>query len=342
MQVQRVKVLVGAMAALLVALPSVRAADQLKTPALLDGDTTLVPLRELGEWIGAKVEWAAPHIILTSGTKQVQLAVGSNSAAIADGQASSQLTLARPPRVIDDVTYVPLRFVAEALGVEVHYYAAEGFVALSMGERSATLQVGVGKPPAKRQVIQAAFESAKAEGTVAAFKAFLAQWSDSSFARDATKLLNERQAKDDFEAAKADGTVAALKAYLAKWPASVHASDATKLLAARQAFEAAKAEGTLAALKRFVAQWPDSALAPEAKRLLSREPTIMDIAADPAAYGFERGGGMTFTPNQAGAAEGYQVSQWQQWVRHNANGTLDILTIRVKDGKVLDAHWGGF
>ena len=150
MPIQRVKVVsICAIAVLCMALPAVRAEDRLVGPAVLDGDTTLVPLRELGEWLGAVVEWVAPHITLSKGSLRVELKLGSTKAMITDGGKRRQLTMARAARTHLGSTFVPLRFVAEALGVTVEYRAQDSVVALTAGERTATLAVPNPNLPAR-------------------------------------------------------------------------------------------------------------------------------------------------------------------------------------------------
>jgi ankyrin repeat protein len=121
--------------------PAAPAGGELNTPAIMRGDDTLVPLRELGEWVGAVVDWNPPHILLTKEALKVELTMDGATATVTDTQGSRNLTLALAPQVINDTTYVPLRFVAEALGVTVDYQAANHVVVLAIGDKTATLAV---------------------------------------------------------------------------------------------------------------------------------------------------------------------------------------------------------
>jgi len=82
---------------------------------------TLVPLRPIAEWLGADVSYRAPRITITLATTVVGLTVNSANATI-DGRA---VTLSVPARVYGGITCVPLRFVAEAFGLQVSYHAGE-------------------------------------------------------------------------------------------------------------------------------------------------------------------------------------------------------------------------
>lgn len=85
------------------------------------GGHTLVPLRPISEWLGARVTYKAPRIQVTLGSTSVALSVNSNRATI-DGRPVS---LSVPARVYGGVTCVPLRFVAEAFGLQVTYHAGD-------------------------------------------------------------------------------------------------------------------------------------------------------------------------------------------------------------------------
>lgn len=78
---------------------------------------TMIPFRFLGESLGAKVEYEADkkQITMTLGGKTLELVIG-NSTALVDGLP---VALKHVPEVKKGVTFVPLRFVAEALGATV-------------------------------------------------------------------------------------------------------------------------------------------------------------------------------------------------------------------------------
>lgn len=87
-------------------------------PVTLDG-RTLVPLRPIFEWLGARVTYEGGHIRAWRSEEarvpQVELWLGSTQARIAE--ACYMLDVA--PQLINGRAFVPLRFVAEAFGVWV-------------------------------------------------------------------------------------------------------------------------------------------------------------------------------------------------------------------------------
>ncbi|NOU96362.1 hypothetical protein GC093_24555 [Paenibacillus sp. LMG 31456] len=86
---------------------------------VLDGDTTIVPYRFIGEALGAIVGWEqdTQKVTLTLNNKSVVLFI-NNKEAIVDGK---KVTLELAPKIIDGNTMVPLRFVSEGLDQEVKY-----------------------------------------------------------------------------------------------------------------------------------------------------------------------------------------------------------------------------
>ncbi|MFZ5827942.1 MAG: copper amine oxidase N-terminal domain-containing protein [Bacillota bacterium] len=80
---------------------------------------TVVPLRAIFEALGSEIKWNPDTytVTATKGAKIVILTVGKVGAYV-DGKPVS---LAVPPVLIDSRTFVPLRFIAEALGAEVKW-----------------------------------------------------------------------------------------------------------------------------------------------------------------------------------------------------------------------------
>lgn len=88
------------------------------TPFEEDG-TTLVPLRVITEAFGAKVDWndADQSITLTYGETTIYIQIDSTDAKI----NSENKTLPLAPRLVNDTTMVPLRFITENFGAAVSY-----------------------------------------------------------------------------------------------------------------------------------------------------------------------------------------------------------------------------
>ena len=95
-----------------------------------------VPLRGVFENLGASVVYQAGVINATGRGHNVSLKVGSQQATV-DGQ---QQTLDVAPFIIGASTYVPLRFVSQALGATVNYDGANRVVALSASGAPAVAQ----------------------------------------------------------------------------------------------------------------------------------------------------------------------------------------------------------
>jgi hypothetical protein len=125
-------------------------ASALAVPALADGPVTVtlngnpltlspapteragrvfVPLRGVFENLGASVVYASGVINATGRGHTVSLHVGSQQATV-DGQPQ---TLDVAPFIIGASTYVPLRFVSQALGATVNYDGTNRVVAISAG-----------------------------------------------------------------------------------------------------------------------------------------------------------------------------------------------------------------
>ena len=87
-------------------------------PIIIEG-TTLIPVRAVSEMLGARVEWNGEegHVHINKKGKRIDLYVGENVSYINDEPFGIEI----PAEVINNRTLVPLRFVAEALDVEVNW-----------------------------------------------------------------------------------------------------------------------------------------------------------------------------------------------------------------------------
>lgn len=87
-------------------------------PIVKDG-TTLVPIRETFEAMGAAVNWnqAEMSVYATKGNNHINLKIGSHQASVNAGQVQ----LIQAPIIYKDKTMIPLRFVGEAFNGTVNY-----------------------------------------------------------------------------------------------------------------------------------------------------------------------------------------------------------------------------
>lgn len=86
-------------------------------PALMKDGSTLVPMRAVFEALGATIKWdqATQTVTATKGDTTIMLMIGKPTAFV-NGKA---VALSVPGQIINESTYVPLRFVGEALGNKV-------------------------------------------------------------------------------------------------------------------------------------------------------------------------------------------------------------------------------
>lgn len=81
--------------------------------ALLENGRTLLPLRVIFEALDQQVDWHADDQSITSGNIWLHI---DNPIATVNGE---NVTLDVPAKLVNGVTYVPVRFIAESLGKDV-------------------------------------------------------------------------------------------------------------------------------------------------------------------------------------------------------------------------------
>jgi hypothetical protein len=91
-------------------------------------DRILVPLRSVLEAFGASVGWDGSEITVQKGDRVVSLKAGSSRARV----EGKETLLDVPPRVVDSITYIPLRFVSEAFGATVGWDEKTGTATVSL------------------------------------------------------------------------------------------------------------------------------------------------------------------------------------------------------------------
>lgn len=87
-------------------------------------DRTMLAARTFYEKIGAKVDWNGKDktVTVTKDNDKIILTVGANKALV----NGKEVKLDSPATIINDKTYIPVRFVSEAFGYKVKYDANEG------------------------------------------------------------------------------------------------------------------------------------------------------------------------------------------------------------------------
>ena len=91
-------------------------------------NTNCIPLRTISETFGANVAFdqKTGSITVTNNGQQVNLKIGSNKASINGVEKSLQVA----PKTVNGTTYVPVRFIGEALGGQVNYTSGKLTVTL--------------------------------------------------------------------------------------------------------------------------------------------------------------------------------------------------------------------
>lgn len=110
-------------------------------PRQVDG-RVLVPLRGVFQKMGATVQWrpARREINANNGSTSVNLRIGDREATV-DGKL---VTMDVPAMIVDGVTMVPIRFVSESLGADVHWNESQQIVEIMSGSDNGRAQ-GIGR-----------------------------------------------------------------------------------------------------------------------------------------------------------------------------------------------------
>ena len=101
-------------------------------PPVMYNDRVMVPFRALGEAIGAEVEWIGEfeQVHVKKGNDYNVLAIGNDIAIKHNSIKTIVVQMDVPPYVTDGRTLVPLRYVAESLGLDVEWNDADQSVLL--------------------------------------------------------------------------------------------------------------------------------------------------------------------------------------------------------------------
>lgn len=106
---------------------------------VIENSTTLVPVRVISEKLGAEVDWNNQNrkVVIKTSEKQIQLSIGSKQATINSNAASNAAQLEVAPFIKDEKTMVPLRFIAEELGLKVTWNNDERIISLTSSDNEA-------------------------------------------------------------------------------------------------------------------------------------------------------------------------------------------------------------
>jgi plastocyanin len=98
----------------------------------LINNSLFVPYRAVAESIGAGVSWdpASRSVTVKKNSDVIVLSIGSRIAYVNGVQTTISVA---PPQIINNSTYVPVRFLSESLGLKVTYKAETRTVLLQSG-----------------------------------------------------------------------------------------------------------------------------------------------------------------------------------------------------------------
>jgi hypothetical protein len=89
-----------------------------------DNGSVLVPVRVVSDNLGGKLSLSGKDITIVKGDRTIKLTIGASTATM-NGKT---LTLNAPAKLLNGRTFVPLRFISEALGVAVEWDNVNQFV----------------------------------------------------------------------------------------------------------------------------------------------------------------------------------------------------------------------
>lgn len=89
------------------------------TPPVIKEGRTLIPVRAISEGMGAEVEWNEEEkiVTITKGDKVIVFKLAENKVFVDE----AEIVIDVPAKVMNNRTMVPLRFIAEQLGLNVEY-----------------------------------------------------------------------------------------------------------------------------------------------------------------------------------------------------------------------------
>ena len=126
----------------------------------IENSRVMVPLRSIVEYLDGKVLWypEEQQVIGFRGARGFDLTIGSGRATLSDGTVR---TLDVPALIVGGRTYVPLRFVSEAMGCEVSWDDAARVVYIKTGPIDAKGEV---EALARPTLVQVSSEKGTADG----------------------------------------------------------------------------------------------------------------------------------------------------------------------------------
>lgn len=109
-------------------------------PPVIKYGRTLVPVRAISQGLGAEVDWdpETMMVTITRGDTVIELVLGDREMLV-NGEV---VTMDVPAQLISNRTFVPIRFIAAALGERVSYDEETGDIDIGESEEEATEEDG--------------------------------------------------------------------------------------------------------------------------------------------------------------------------------------------------------
>lgn len=135
------------------------------TPPILQNNRTFVPIRYIAESFGAKVNWneQAQQVTIDNGNTHIVLYIGNRVAQ----KNGIDIELDVAPFIKNDRTYVPLRFISEALGHYVDWDATEQAVYIDTDAVYRKITVPVGSKNITANVVKVFLDNPHVDLTMA-------------------------------------------------------------------------------------------------------------------------------------------------------------------------------
>ncbi len=97
-------------------------------PFISASNRTMVPIRAISDAFGAETTWLGEtqEVLVKNSEKEIKLAIGSPTAYV----NNETITLDSAPVIVNDRTFVPLRFIGEALDYNVNYVTSTAHIVI--------------------------------------------------------------------------------------------------------------------------------------------------------------------------------------------------------------------
>ena len=101
-------------------------------PYVDENNRTMIPVRFVTEALGAQVGWegSTQTVTITKKSTTVTIRIGSPELTVSKDGKTTKVQMDTAATIKDGRTYVPIRFVAEALGAKVDYSGKHGVVGI--------------------------------------------------------------------------------------------------------------------------------------------------------------------------------------------------------------------